>query len=96
MIKSIAAIGYLSVNYASGSKSPQPLLVDFLVVFHGCCAGFEGDSTLPIAGGVANNGGEDNDVDIGENVPLKLGRAGGDGIIGGVMGAGDIVGIVML
>jgi len=70
-----------------------------LVAFQGCCAGFDGESTLPITGGVANDGGEDIDVSGGGNIAPKLGWAGAVGImgaIGGEMGAGDMVGSAIL
>jgi len=70
-----------------------------LVAFQGCCAGFDGASTLPITGWVANDGGEDIDASGGVNVPPKLGweRAVGImGAIGGEMGAGDMVGRAIL
>jgi len=50
---------------------------------------------LPTAGRVTKEGGEITGADGGENVPPKLGCAGGDGIMGVGIGGGATIGSVI-
>lgn len=61
-----------------------------MLAFHDGSAGFDGASILPIAGGLANRGGED--IDGAPKEPPKF-EAGGDGTIGAI---GEVVGNAML
>jgi len=50
-------------------------------------------SKLPIAGGEANNGADDIELEVGlEKDPLELGWTGNAGIMGAI---GDIIGVVV-